>query len=240
MSMPPPDPAVLLIVTLAAFVRATVGFGDALIAMSLLVLVTGLEVATPLVGLTGVSTALLMLLLSWQQVDMRSVAPFLGASAIGIPMGALLLTRFSGEALIVLLGVVLVSFGLFRLTRPALPALRHPALTLGLGLLSGLFGGAYNVSGPVAVLYGGLRRWPPEVFRASLQGYFIVTSLLIATSHGVMGLWSLQVWRLYAFALPLTVVAIFLGHRLAKRVPQRGLERTINIAIVLLGLTLIL
>ena len=237
--MPPADLAVLLIVTFAAFVRATVGFGDALIAMSLLVLVVSLEVATPLVGLTGVSTAVFMLLLSWQKVDVRSIAPFLGASAIGIPLGALLLTRFSGDVLIVGLGVVLVSFGLFKLTQPALPALRHPALTFGLGVLSGIFGGAYNVSGPVAVLYGGLRQWPPEVFRASLQGYFIVTSLLIATSHGVTGLWSAQVWRLYAFAVPLTAVAIFAGHKVAKRVPQKGLERLINLAIIALGVTLI-
>ena len=120
-----------------------------------------------------------------------------------------------------------------------MPALRHPVLTFGLGVLSGIFGGAYNVSGPVAVLYGGLRRWPPEVFRASLQGYFIATSLLIATSHGVTGLWSAQVWRLYAFALPLTAAAIFAGHKLAKRVPQGRLERLIDVAIVLLGLTLI-
>ena len=237
--MLPVDFSVLLIVTFAAFVRATVGFGDALIAMSLLALVVGLETATPLVGLTGVSTAVIMLLLSWQKVDMRSILPFLGASAVGIPLGAFLLTRFSGDVLIIGLGVVLVSFGLFKLTQPALPALRHPLLTLTLGVLSGLFGGAYNVSGPVAVLYGGLRRWPPEVFRASLQGYFIVTSLLIATSHGVAGLWSAHVWQLYAFAVPLTAVAIFAGHKLAERAPQRGLERLINIAIVLLGLTLI-
>ena len=162
--------SVLLIVTLAAFVRATVGFGDALIAMSLLVCVIGLETATPLVGLTGVSTALLMLTLSWQKVDLRSIAPFLAASAIGIHGGALLLTRLDGDGLIIALGVVLVAFGIFKLTQPTLPALRHPILTFGLGLLSGLFGGAYNVSGPVAVLYGGLRRWSPEVVPGKSAG----------------------------------------------------------------------
>ena len=112
--------SVLLIVTLAAFVRATVGFGDALIAMSLLVSVIGLETATPLVGLTGVSTALLMLTLSWQKVDLRSIAPFLAASAVGIPLGALLLTRFDGDGLIIALGVILVAFGVFKLTQPHL------------------------------------------------------------------------------------------------------------------------
>ena len=230
---------ILLIVTLAAFVRATVGFGDALLAMSLLVFVTDLGTATPLVGLLGVSTAALMLLLSWQAVEIRSLVPLLGAVAIGTPFGVLLLKRLEGDGLITVLGVLLALFGVYRLTRPTLPGIRHPALTLTLGLLAGLFGGAYNVSGPFAVLYGGLRGWSPETFRASLQGYFIVSSVVIAVSQGVGGLWTREVWRLYGFALPLTLAAILLGNALAQHVPTKGLERLITVAIIVLGITLV-
>ena len=230
---------VLLIVTVAAFVRATVGFGDALLAMPTLALVTDLSTATPLVGLISVSTAAIMLLLSWQALDLHSVLPLLAATVVGIPVGVVVLRRLEGEGLIIVLGVLLVGFGLYRLARPNLPGVRHPALTFTLGLLSGLFGGAYNISGPFVVLYGGLRGWSPEVFRASLQGYFIVSSLIIAASHGVFGLWTGEVWRLYGFALPLTVAAILTGNALANRVPKKGLERLITAAIIVLGIMLI-
>ena len=191
------DSAVLIVLTLATFVRSTVGFGDALIAMPLLTLLVSLEVATPLVGLVSVSTAGVMLVSSWQKVDLRSVAPFLAATAVGVPLGVLMLTRLEGAFLITGLGILLIAFGMYKLLGPDLPAVRHPFFTIGLGLLAGLFGGAFNISGPVFVLYGGLRRWPPAVFRASLKGFFIVISTLIALSHGVTGLWTEQVWRFY-------------------------------------------
>lgn len=78
------------------------------------------------------------------------------------------------------------------------------------------------------------------MFRASLQAYFIVTSVVIAGSHGIANLWSERVWELYGLALPLTILAILLGNRLAKRVPSDQLERLIDIVVVLLGITLII
>ncbi len=233
------DTAVLFVLTFAALVRATAGFGDALIAMPLLALLVGLEVATPLVGLVSVSTAVVMLLSSWQEVDLRSIAPFLAATAVGVPLGVWMLARLESAFLITGLGVLLIALGLYKLLGPDLPAARHPFFTVGLGLLAGLFGGAFNISGPVAVLYGGLRRWPPAVFRASLQGFFIVISTVIALSHGVAGLWSERVWQLYGAALPLTLAAIFAGSLVADKLLKRQLERLINVVVILSGVVLI-
>ncbi len=233
------DVAVLFVIFFAAFVRATVGFGDALLAVPLLTLMIGLDSAAPLVGLISVSTALLMSGLSWREMDVRSILPLLSAAVVGIPVGVFLLRNVEGAWLIRVLGVLLVGFGVYRLARPDVPGITHPALAPVLGFFAGIFGGAFNISGPFAVLYGSLRRWPPEVFRASLQGYFIVTSLTIAASQGLAGLWTVRVWELYGFALPLTFAAIFAGNALAQRVKGARLERLISVAVALLGLTLL-
>ena len=239
LSFMPQDVLVLLIVFFAAFVRATVGFGDALLSVPLLTLLIGLDNAAPLVGLISVSTALLMSGLSWRKMDVRSVLPLLAAAVVGIPIGVFVLRNLGGAWLIHVLGVFLALFGVYRLVRPDVPGITHPALAPVLGFIAGMFGGAFNISGPFAVLYGSLRRWPPEVFRASLQGYFIVTSLTIAASQGVAGLWTTHTWSLYAFALPLTFTAIFIGNALLRRVPSERLERLISVAVVVLGITLI-
>ena len=152
-----PDFAAVLIVVAAAFVRATFGFGDALLAMPLLALTIGLGAATPLVGLVSFSTAVIMLLLSWRAVDVRAVLPFLVLAAVGIPLGVVFLKRAPSAWSLGALGVFLIGFGVYRLLSPRLPDIKHPVLTFLLGLLSGLFGGAYNTSGPFAVLYGSLR-----------------------------------------------------------------------------------
>lgn len=233
------DSLALLVLFGASLVRSTVGFGDALLAMPLLVFLLGLGTAVPLVGLVAVVVAVILLSLTWREVEVRSIVPLLIASIAGVPLGVILLKSLEGEWLIDILGVVLVFFGLFRLIGPRLPALRHPGLPLLLGFLSGLFGGAYNVSGPFAVLYGGLRGWTPQVFRASLQGFFIATSLAIALSHGVAGLWTAQVWRLFLLSLPLVVAANLLGNSVAKRVPSALLEKLISGAIAIIGVGLI-
>ena len=236
----PQDILVLLIVFFAALVRSTVGFGDALLSVPLLTLLIGLDNAAPLVGLISVSTALLMSGLSWRNMDFRSVLPLLAAAVVGIPIGVFFLRSVGGTWLIHVLGVFLALFGVYRLLRPNVPGITHPALAPVLGFVGGMFGGAFNISGPFAVLYGSLRRWPPEVFRASLQGYFIVTSLTIATSQGIAGLWTARTWTLYAFALPLTFTAILAGNALANRVPSERLERLISLTVVILGVTLII
>ena len=235
-----PDFVTVLIVVAAAFVRATFDFGDALLAMPLLALTIGLGAATPLVGLVSFSTAVVMLFLLWRAVDVRAVLPLLAVAAVGIPLGVIFLKRAPSAWSLGALGVFLIGFGVYRLLSPHLPDIKHPALTFFLGLLSGLFGGAYNTSGPFAVLYGSLRGWPPETFRASLQGYFTVTSALILVSQGLGGLWTAHVWRLYGFSLPLTVVAIVTGNILAKRLSPARFERLLDAALVVLGLTLLL
>ena len=237
--MTPEIALALLILFGSSFVRSLVGFGDALLAMPLLVLLLGLETAVPLVGLVAVCIAVILLGLNWREVEFRSLGPLLAAAIVGAPLGVVLLRSLEGEWLIDALGVVLIVFGLYRLVGPRLPQLRHPGLTLPLGFLAGIFGGAYNVSGPFAVLYGGLRGWTPRVFRASLQGFFIATSTAIALSHAAAGLWTVEVWHLFLLSLPLVLAANLLGHRLAGQVPGELLGRLISAAIALIGLGLL-
>ena len=45
--------AILSILFISTFIRSTLGFGDALLAMPLLTLIIGVQTATPLVALMG-------------------------------------------------------------------------------------------------------------------------------------------------------------------------------------------
>ena len=155
----------LLVIFLAALVRSTFGFGDAVVALPLLALLLGLTTATPLVALVSFTLALGILLQSWQAVDFRAIGPLVLAAVVTTPLGVLVLTRVEGVWLLRTLGVFLIGFGLYRLIAPRVPKVEHPAWALALGFLGGVLGGAYGTNGPPAVLYGSLRRWPPETFR---------------------------------------------------------------------------
>ena len=77
----------LFIVFIAALIKATLGFGDALVAMPLLTLTIGLQMATPLVALMMTSLTLLIIWHSWQCIDFRAAWRLVIAGIVGVPIG---------------------------------------------------------------------------------------------------------------------------------------------------------
>ncbi len=105
--------------------------------------------------------------------------------------------------------------------------------------MAGILGSAYNTNGPPIVVYGALCRWPPERFRATLQCYFFPTGLVILLSHGLAGLWTRDVLQLYGAALPVIMLAIWVGQKLNHIVSQQRFERLVYTFLVIIGLLLI-
>jgi uncharacterized membrane protein YfcA len=203
--------------------------------MPLLALTLGMQTATPLVALVGVTSTIVIAWSSWQQIDLRAARKLLLGSIVGIPVGLLLL-KAAPEGLVKgVLGFSLVGFSLYNLARPRLAALRRESWAYGFGFLAGVLGGAYNTNGPPVVLYGALRRWPPERFRATLQGYFVPAGLLIWIGHALAGLWTRRVLTLYVLALPLLLVTIPLGSRLHRRIPAQRFEQALYVLLIGLG-----
>jgi len=73
------------------------------------------------------------------------------------------------------------------------------------------------MNGPPLVMYGSLRRWSPEQFRATLQGYFLPASVIGFAGYWVAGLWTPIVTRYYLLSLPTALLAIGLGRAINRR-----------------------
>jgi uncharacterized membrane protein YfcA len=200
------------IILAAAFVRSALGFGDAVVAMPLLAMVVGLKTATPLVAFMGPTVSLLILAKGWRAGDMRAAAKLIVASLLGIPVGVYGLARLPEEPLKIALGVLILLYGLFGLAKPSVRIKNETAwVPWMVGWTAGVLGGAYNTNGPPVVAYGMLCGWPPERFRATLQGYFLPTGLMILAGHGIAGMWTGEVIRFYLLSLPAIVIGVFLG-----------------------------
>ena len=202
----------------AAFVRSALGFGDAVIAMPLLAMAVGLKTASPVVAFVGPTISVLVLAKSWKAGDMRSAARLTAASFLGIPLGVYGLARLPEEPLKIALAILILGYGLFGLARPDARLKSEKAWVPWLvGWTAGILGGAYNTNGPPVAAYGMLRGWPPDRFRATLQGYFLPTGLMILAGHGLAGMWTGQVVRLFIFSLPAIVVGVGLGGLVNRR-----------------------
>jgi len=229
----------LLILFVSTLIRATFGFGDALIAMPLLGLIMEIQTATPLVAMVNTTIAATICWGSWRTVDFKIGWRLVVSSFVGIPIGLWLLNLASEGLVKGTLGIILILFGWHHLQQPRLIPLLSPYWAYAFGLVAGILGGAYNTNGPPVIIYGILRRWPATLFRATLQGYFLPTGLLILIGHGLGGLWNSQVLRLYSWALPIVLAAIFLGEMIHHRIPLKRFERLLYLVLIILGFLLL-
>lgn len=227
---------VALALFLSAIIRQISGFGFALLSMPLITFIAGIRVATPLVAITAVVIGLLVLRSSWQQADRRALMGLLLASSIGIPVGVLLFGYLPDEWVKRGLGALLILFSVYSFIMPELPLIQEGWATWFFGISSGLLTGAFNTGGPPIVIYGTLRRWPPDDFRATLQLYFLFVSIFAMAGHGLAGLWTRDVWLLFLYTLPALCAGLYFGDKINLMIPKQLFQRIIYAMLIVTGL----
>jgi uncharacterized membrane protein YfcA len=228
---------VVAVIFLATLIRSTLGFGEALVAVPLLALRTPIAVAAPLAVLVSVLVAGVIVAQDWRKVDVRSAGWLIVSALFGVPLGLLLLARTNDHVVRLILGLVILSFSIYSLTVRVKLHLERDRLVwlLGSGFVSGVLGGAYGMNGPPLAVYGALRRWSPQHFRATLQGYFLPVSLAGLMGYVAMGLWVPAVTRYVLMSLPGVVVAILIGRAVNHRLRGDGFFRAVYVGLVVIG-----
>lgn len=227
--------AVLFVLWLGALIRAAVGFGDALLAMPLLTLLVGFEVATPLVGIASMLVSVAVLATSWRSLNLAASWRLLVASAAGAPLGLWLFANADEWIMHVALGCVLAGYGGYNLLRPGLPPLRREAWAFPFGFIAGILGSAYNTSGPAVIIYGTMCRWPPDTFRATLQGFFLINGAIIVAGHAAAGLWRAEVLWLALLSIPALALGILAGAVAQRHIAPASFSRLVYLMLVALG-----
>jgi hypothetical protein len=95
------------------------------------------------------------------------------------------------------------------------------------------------MNGPPLAVYGVLRRWTPAQFRATLQGYFLVASIVGMAGYAFTGLWTRTVTRYFALSLPLALIAIFVGHAAHRKLESGRFLLFVHAALILIGVVLL-
>jgi uncharacterized membrane protein YfcA len=101
-----------------------------------------------------------------------------------------------------------------------------------------LLGGAYNTTGPPVILYGDCRRWGQDEFKSNLQGYFLITSLVVNLGHTLNGSQSPEVWRYFMLSLPALVLGVLAGTFLNRYVKPEIFRKIVLVLLVVMGLRL--
>ena len=232
---------ILLIIFTATLVRSTFGFGESLIAVPLLVFLIPLEVAVPLSVLISIVVAGVVVVQDKKEVYFYSAKWLIIYAAIGIPIGLYLLI-YGNEALIKsILGSFIILYSIYSLISKRTFKLKSDN-KIGLfvcGFLSGVFGGAYGINGPPLVIYGNMRNWSAQHFRATLQAYFLVASSIGMIGYWYKGLWTTSVSYYFLISLPVIIPTIFLGRYLNRRLKKDTFLKYVYVGLICIGLLLI-
>ncbi|MEO2018523.1 MAG: sulfite exporter TauE/SafE family protein [Fuerstiella sp.] len=234
------DVLTILIIVLAGLIRGAFGFGDALLAMPLLALIVPPTTAAPTVALAALLISVVILVREWRHIEFASTAVLTVSGLVAIPFGVQFLQSGDDRIVKAILGIVVAGFAVWSLWRPDRFSLKTDRTAPLFGILAGLLGGAYNTSGPPLVIYGTLRRWTPQQFRASLQGYCLLASVWTLTWHRAEGLLTQGILHQFAIAAPFIVLATVIGQRLTRDVAAERFIRWIFVALVLVGTWLLL
>ena len=230
---------VTAVLFLATLIRSAFGFGEALVAVPLLALFIPVRVAAPVAVLVSVTVAGLVLIQDWRHVHPGGAGRLVLSTMFGIPFGLLMLTRVPEPVVKAVLAAVIIAFSAYRLVGRSRFELRDDRLAWLFGFGAGVLGGAYGMNGPPLVAYGALRRWSPERFRATLQGYFLPASLVGMAGYWMAGLWAPAVTRYYLSSLPVVLAATFLGRVLNRRLDGRRFLLFVHAGLAVVGVVLL-
>ena len=232
---------VLIVIFVATLIRSVFGFGEALIAVPLLALRLPVNVAAPLAVLVSITVAAVIVVQDWQKIHLRSTGWLVLPTLFGIPLGLLLLTSGNSRLVKAALAMVIMAFSVYALIGRKPPELHSDSRLwlLVFGFLAGVLGGAYGMNGPPLAIYGAMRCWSAQHFRATLQGYFLPASIIGMAGYWLAGLWVPAVTHYYLMSLPLTLAAILLGRSINRRLHGYAFLKYVHVGLVVIGAVLL-
>ncbi len=227
----------------AACVQSIAGFGFALVVMPILSLAVGLQTTAPLVALTALTLYTINLIRYRRSVDVRRVLRMGVACALGTPVGIWALSNVDESVVKLLMGLILIAYAVYKLSNPAALHLRSRRWADGFayvaGFVAGCMGGAYNTPGPPLVVYGSVRQWPKDEFRATLQALFFINAVLTVSSHYVARHLTATVLVFYAYTIPAFLLGVLAGSRIDDKLDRDRFRTIVTVMILVLGLSLI-
>ncbi|WP_301107507.1 sulfite exporter TauE/SafE family protein [Sporosarcina sp.] len=243
--------SLIILVVIAVFIgalsRSTFGFGEAVVSMPLLALLSlDLHISISLIGLVGLTVALFTAVSGWSYVDRPALIRLVIGALAGIPLGILLVVKLPETIITIALGFFLLVYGTYSFSKHLCSnehiqaRLKNKFWALPAGLISGILGSAYNSHGVPVVVYGTLRRWEPQRFRGTLQAHFLISGIFIVAGQALGGLWTKEVFILYGYSFPVIVHATVLGVFIQRRIPNEKFERYVFLLLVVLGTVLLM
>jgi hypothetical protein len=205
----------IIIVLIAFFVRATIGFGSGLISVSLLTIFLPIRITVPAVFILDFLGSIMLGAYDFKEVNWNDLSYLLPATVFGLLSGAYILKYANPQKLTIFLGIFILMYIIYALKvkQDKLPYVKN-SVGAPLGFLGGLIGSLYGGGGPPIVAYLQMKHQGKRTFRATFQIVAITDSIFRAVIYASLGLLTIKVLKFSAILIPSLLVGLFLGNKL--------------------------
>jgi uncharacterized membrane protein YfcA len=211
--------------TVAAGIQVTMGFGFALIAIPIVAVAEDPKVAVVLITAVGVPMTLWNTYRWRRNLRVREMLTVAAASLVGMPLGALVLTRAPDRALTFTIGVVVLVLTAWLWRGLRLPS--GPKTEISAGAVSGALATSTGTNGPPLVIAFQATGMERDPFRATLAGCFLVQGVVAFCIFWANDLVTHDVGRAFLVGMPAVVAGTIAGERLSARMHGRAFRAAV-------------
>ena len=171
----------------------------------------------------------------------RRVLPFVIGGAIGVPLGAYLLTYTNPAYLRIGVGVLLLAYATYNLAKPNFSPIASGATAdLGIGALNGLLGGLTGLGGVISTIWVQLGGGPKDAQRAVFQPVLFMTMVMTTLTFAASGhLFNGGVLKLFLLGLPILLLGLWVGVLLYGKLDDVAFRKVVLLLLLVSGLALI-
>jgi uncharacterized membrane protein YfcA len=236
------DLAVFLAGTLtAALVTGVAGFAFGLVAAAI-----WLHALTP-IQTTALIVAYGLLVQGYAVWKLRRalnagrLIPLIAGSAIGVPVGILMLRWVSPAHLRIAIGILLILFSLYNLVRPRLPQVKRGgrAADAAAGFCNGVVGGSTGLAGVLIVIWSNMRGWQRDEQRAAFQPTGVATFLITLVALDGTGIITSEIVKLFTLGLPALAIGTWLGWKLYGKLDETRFRKGVLVLLLASGVALV-
>jgi uncharacterized protein len=170
----------------------------------------------------------------------QSIWPLTLGTAIGIPIGVILLTRINPASVRTGVGVLLVVYAMYGLLRPPIGPLKIGApADIAIGIANGLVGGLTGLGGIISTISCQLRGWSKDKQRAVFQPVLLAAFVIISISQFAAGSYTAETVKLYGIGLPFMVAGIWIGFKFYGTINDETFRKAVLMLVLIAGVSLI-
>jgi len=208
------------VIAFASLIQGILGFGSALVAVPLALILLPKETVVCSMFMVGLSLNGFLSVRIRERISYRPVLILFFASLFGMPLGVWILRAIPLKTMQVLVGCLVVVFTiLVRWGRLKLP--QNALLTGVAGFFSGLLNTSTSMSGPPVLILLAGQGLPKNQFRRTLVSFFFVSGLVAALMLVASGVMTLQRVSYGVVAIPFAFLGGFVGDMISSRLPER-------------------